>query len=313
LEETASPVISCYLNLEAGYPIYQKALAERRRVVSKSLTGQTRQDFEEALQQIEAFITMELLPDAKGAAIFARSGLAPFFLPLQFRAPLPNWLAVNSTPNIYHLVELKDTYHRYVVMISTTESARILEVNLGEVTGEMWKQRPDLRQRVGREWTKEHYQHHRREQTNRFIKEKIKLLGQVMSAGGYTHLILAGNPQMMAQVRKALPKHLAAKLIDMVTASKNDDISDIVATTLSFFIEQEEQESLALVDTLQREINTDGLAVVGPEASREALQRGQVDVLVLAKEMPDMKVKEELVRMAEHKSCQVEVVIIVIS
>ena len=67
----------------------------------------------------------ELLPEAKGVAIFSRAGEEPFFLPLQFRVPLPNWVAVDTTPNIYHLVELKDTYHRYVVMISTEESVRI--------------------------------------------------------------------------------------------------------------------------------------------------------------------------------------------
>lgn len=46
---------------------------------------------------IEAFITTELLPDAKGVAIFARGGAQPFFLPLQFRVPLPTWTAINST------------------------------------------------------------------------------------------------------------------------------------------------------------------------------------------------------------------------
>lgn len=63
-----------------------------------------------------------------------------------------------------------------------------------------------------------------------------------------------------------------------------------------------------MVETLLREIKTDGLAVVGPEACRAALQQRQVDVLVLAKEMLDFTVKEELVKMAEWNECQVEIV-----
>jgi len=116
-----------------------------------SLTGQTRLDFGDALEPIARYLAEKLLLGAKGVAIFSRAGGEPFFLPLQFRVPLPDWMAVGTTPNIFHLVELKDTYHRYVVMISTEESVRIYEVNLGAVTEQLWEQRPELRKRVGRE------------------------------------------------------------------------------------------------------------------------------------------------------------------
>jgi hypothetical protein len=97
LEETDSPVISCYLNREVGASEHRRVLKERRRILRQGLSGQARQDFEEALDRIEAFITTEVLPDAKGVAIFARGGAQPFFLPLQFRVPLFTWMAINST------------------------------------------------------------------------------------------------------------------------------------------------------------------------------------------------------------------------
>ncbi len=308
LEETASPVISCYLNLETGVARYRSILDERVCVMRKSLVEEARQDFEQALGQIEDFIETELFTDAKGVAVFARGGRQSLFLSLQFRVPVPTWIAVNSTPNIYHLVELKDTYHRYVIMISSEESVRILGVNLGMTTEEIWKQRPELRKRVGREWTREHYQNHRRQRTGQFIKEQIKLLEQLMAADGYTHLILAGNPRVMAQIRRVLPKHLETKLVDTVVTTNRDKISDIVAATLSIFIEQEEQESLTLIDVLQRELNTHGLAVIGPDPCLDALKRGQADALVLAKDMQDVRLKEEMVRLAEQNQCQIEIV-----
>ena len=88
-------------------------------------------------------------------------------------------------------------------------------------------------------------------------------------------------------------------------AGPNDDISDVVAATLAQFIEHEEQESEAIVDTLSREIRTSGVAVVGPEACLEALQQGRADVLVLAQDMPDLTLKEEKVRLAAQSRCQV--------
>jgi len=339
-EETEAPVISCYMNLESGISGYREALDERIRLLQASLKGDIRRCFEEALKSIETFIATELSPDTKGAAVFSRGGDQPFFLPLQFGVPLPNWFALNSTPNIYHLVELKDTYHRFVVMISTNTEARIMEVNLGSVTEQVWKERPELRERIGREWSKEHYHDRRKKLGKQFIKDKIKILDRLMSAGGYTHLILSGDPQMTSRVRNALPRHLAAKLIDIVVASGKDRISDVVTATLAAFVEQEERESRAMVERLQHELNTSGLAVVGADASLSALKWKQANVLVLAKSynpdpgwscaecdatgsnraihevcpecgskgLGDLDIKEELVRIAEKSGCRVEIV-----
>ena len=225
-----------------------------------------------------------LLPNAKGLAVFSRAGEQPFFLPLQFQVPLPNWIALDSTPNIYHLVELKDTYDRYVVMIVTEESMRILQVNLGAITAQIWEQRPELRERVGREWTKTHYQRHRQERTRRFLKDAVNVLDQLMSAGGYTHLILAGQSPMTSQVQKVLPSHLQKQLIDIVPASGGTRLSDVVQATLSSFVEAEEQESRTTVADLVHQLRTGGLAVVGTGPSYRALRQGRVDMLVLSKE-----------------------------
>ena len=66
--------------------------------------------------------------------MFARGGSQRFFLPLQFRVPVPNLIAVGSLPNIYHLVELKDTYHQYVVMLLHDESVSITLTSLERET-----------------------------------------------------------------------------------------------------------------------------------------------------------------------------------
>lgn len=340
LEKSEAPIISCYLNLEGGVTGYRTFMDERVTLLRKNFDGNQRRFFEEALGRVEAYIATEGLEGAKSVAVFSRGGNASFFLPLQFRVPLPNWIAVDDMPNVYHLVELKDTYHRYVVAVTTAAMARIFEVNLGAVTEQIWKERPELRERVDHGWTKEHYQHHRREQTEHFIKEKIKIIDRLISQGGHTHLILAGEPRMVSRLQRALPKHVAAKVIDIVATMPRDSISDIVAATISAFVEREEIESRAMVDRLQREINTNGLAVVGAVDSLNALRWGQTDVLIMAKayapvagwlcsaceaigaeskkpaacpECGEKKVretdlKEAMVRLAEKHGCKVEIV-----
>ena len=79
---------------------------------------------------------------------------------------------------------LKDTYHRYVVLLAARDWIRILEVNLGATTIQAWTEQPELRERVGREWTKAHYESHRHERTSRFLKEQTDMLESLMVAGG---------------------------------------------------------------------------------------------------------------------------------
>ncbi len=81
-------------------------------------------------------------------------------MPMQFAAPLPDWIVVNPTPNIYHLMELKDKYHRYIILLAMAVRAHILEVNLGAVTTQAWLNHSELQMRVGSEWTRSHYQIH---------------------------------------------------------------------------------------------------------------------------------------------------------
>ncbi len=306
-EETAAPVISAYFDLAERNAAHRRFVDERTQFVGGSLPPGAAEDFKQAMRQVTNFLDSQLDQTTQGAAIFARAGNTPFFLALQFQVPLPSMIAVGPSANVYHLVEMKDTYHRYVVVILSETGARILEVNLGEVTKEIWSARPEFRARIGPTWTREHYRHHQEQQMHEFLDEKIKILDRLMAAGGHTHLILAGNQQMAWQFRHALPHHLSAKFVDVVDAL--DSTQDVVTATIAEFVKREERESLAVVDELLREIKRDGLAVAGTDATMEALRFGIADVLVLAKGYdPQFGVKEQMVQLAERYGSTIEVV-----
>ncbi len=282
LEETAAPVLSCYVNLDRAEQRHASFLDQSFWTLRRTLNPGEKEALESAIENITAFLGREHSPTTKGIAVFSRGGERPFFLALQFAVPVNNRVSIDSTPNIHQLVELKDAYHRYVVMISTTESVRILEVNLGAITRDLWTARPELRDRVGKEWARDHYQAHRRDRGDRFFAEKIAVLDRLMSSGGHTHLILAGTPAVVARVRSSLPKHLSAKVIDTVPESKSGSGIDVVEATLSRFIAREQQESLMSMVQLVGQLRRGGLAVAGTAPTLEALERNQVDVLVMA-------------------------------
>ena len=308
MDETDSVFISCYLNLEKGAAGCRGYLRQRKLLLEKNVPEVLRNNFSKTMGKIHSFLSEKSFRGVKGLAIFSREGSVPFFLTLEFQVPLPNQVVMDLTPHIYPLIELMDTYHRYVVVISTEKKAYILEIDTGSVTESLWMERPELRKRIGREWTKEHYRNHREDRGGKFIKEKIRILERVMSAGGQTHLILAGSPQRTSRLKKALPKRLADRLVDTVVIDESAETGSVVEATLATFIEQEQKESIAAVEMLQREINTNGLAVVGSEATLEALKRGQADLLLLAKEFYEGELKEELVKLAVRHSIKIETV-----
>ena len=171
------------------------------------------------------------------------------------------------------------------------------------------------------------------------MHEKIAVLEQLMRAGGQTHLILAGDPEITARVRHALPKDLADKLVDVIPASERDRQTDVVMATLSSFIEHEEQESRSVAERLIEGLRSQNLAVAGSAATLDALRWGEVDTLVMASDyQPDpgwtctdcramaprcrklryvrtaaesvrpLDIREALLRLAGQLECPVEVV-----
>ena len=340
LPESDAPVLSCYLHIASGKRSWESRLEGRAALLRQVSTREEVRHLDAALDRIRQVLAEELDGSTRGVAAFARTGSDPFFCCLQFQAPTPNWVSLDGVPNIYHLIELKDTFDRYVVLFSTQESARIFEVHLGAVTCELWLEQPELRKRVGREWTRLHYQNHRRNRDRTFVKEKVTTLERLMSGKGYSHLVLAGDPSRLAMIRRELPKQVQDRVVDVITAPAGMDEKSVVDMTLAAFVREEEREAHSLVKALVRELRRDGLAVSGLSNSLQVLRRGQADALLLAREWrsvagwscsactwaaagdtpPDVcadcgatelreyDAREELVRLAEQTGSHVEVV-----
>lgn len=280
--ESEAPFVSCYANLEGDPRKTRAELSDRVLTVRASLEPDRRVDFEHALTPIMAFLGSRLARDSKGAAAFSRAGEKRYFRILPLHVPVPNHLSVDAIPNLFHLIAMKDAYHRYVVLIAHQDRSRIFEVDVGEITREIWTKRPELRDRVARGWAHDHYQRHARNQGDRFLAEKLEILDSLMTEGGQTHLVLAGSPETIAHIKKMLPKRLLERLVDVVPAAARDSSADVVSATLARFIEHEQQESVTRVAQLMDELRRGGLAEADSVATLKALQHRRADVLVMA-------------------------------
>jgi len=341
LGETEFPVISCYLNAEQGIAACRAFLAEKIPLLRRTIPAGQRKSLDESLEHIERYANENAQgPSIRGIVVFVRSVENPFLLCLRFHVPVSNQLTVDRVPHICQLMALKNTYDRYVVVLMNKERASILEVNLGAVTRQTWSEHPVPPDRVERQWSKERYQRHRRKQTEETIREKIKTLDGLMAVGAHNHLILAGEPSMVERLKTGLPSHLRQKLVDTVYAQAGAHTGDVVNATLSSFVEFRQEQSDTYGAMLQQAVYTNGLGILGTDASLQCLRHARADVLVLAEEYapgaaweclmcgdieigrnaaqacPEcsgtqfrgLTIKEEMVRLAEGSSCEVAVV-----
>jgi len=308
IEPTGSKLVSCFVNLEHPRTNYALALETKFQALRQRLRGETRQELDWAFGQILSYLDEQQAPKTRGVAIHIRVGDGPLFLPIEFEVPLETEIFVDDLPHIYPLVALKDTYHRFVTVVTTERGARIFETTLGAISEEILTERKDLRKRIGREWTREHYQNHKHEREQQLIREKIQIIDSLMRRRGHNHLIIAGSPAMVGRMTAALPPRLKEKLISTFNTNPKAGINPIMLEAVQLFVEAENAESHDRVRKLRREMMTTGLGVSGYDESLAALEGGYADMLLIDSTAIEAPRRETLMRLAAARKVGVETV-----
>jgi hypothetical protein len=185
-------------------------------------------------------------------------------------------------PKLYHLTELKDDYHRYIVLLALQDCVSIVAVKLGDATVRAGLDQSGLRTCVGSEWARIHYCDYQAHRGNRFVHGKIAVLQELMRTRGHTHLILAGDPGMTAWLRHAMPGDLAEMRVDMAPASARDRQTGVIMVILSSLFEHEYNDYRSVIEYLIEGLRSLNLTVAGPAATLDALSRDEVDTRIMA-------------------------------
>ncbi len=308
VEPSKSPMLSCFVTFDSSRGEGLAKLDFEFQMVSRKLAGTWYEDFQKARTSINDYLKQNLKADTQSVVIYARAGKDPFFEALQFKVPLLTEIIVDSLSHIYPLIELKDNYHRFVIVITTEAEAQILETTIGSVTEEIMTARPELRNRIGREWTREHYRNHKHEREQQFIKEKIKIVEDLMKRRGHNHLIVAGSPKMVSRLTDALPHHLKNKLLSTMANNPTNGLGALLRNCILEFSTAENLESHDRVKILESAVLSNGLGLTGFEPTKDAITGGYADMLIIDQDFSDFDGREELVRLATKFNIQIETV-----
>lgn len=307
LPESDEPMISAYFDLRSPIESIRASFTMWAIAARNTLPKTARPWFDDSKSEIQNMLRQEWPEHVQSVAAFSRAGDHPMLMVLPFNASMESHFEVSGRPSIFPLVQLKDRFHRFVLVICTEETGRIVEMTLGAVSEEILTKRPEAAGRLGRQWSREHFHQRRQEDTRRFIRDQVDIITNLMARRGLNHLILAGHPRHISPLREQLPKHIQSRVVGSVFHAPNGhDYSPLLQQAIDAFVQAEQDESKSTVERLHEQVRRQGLAVVGIHACRQAIEHGAASELVISEELP-LADREELVRLATTLDLTIEV------
>jgi peptide chain release factor subunit 1 len=287
LESPPSPVLSLYLNTDVdgtGRPTYD--LFVRKEVAGRLKTypehSQDRKSLERDAERLDAYLTRDLMPSTRGLAIFACEG-AELFEGLALEVPFDrNQLVIADHPHLYPLARLHDQYPRYAALVVDTNAARIFVFSTGATEESLHLQHPKTKHTKVGGWSQARYQRHVENARLLHAKDVIERLDALVAAEGIAHVVIAGDEVIVPVLNEQLPERLRAKLVDVLRLDMRTPEHQVLTATLDALRRSDVATDEAVVRDVIDSYRAGGLGVVGVEKTRKALERGQVDTLVIS-------------------------------
>jgi peptide subunit release factor 1 (eRF1) len=299
-EPTPLPVLSVYLNTQPDQhgrtPDLAAYLGREFKSIARTWPAASpeRESFDHDTEKILAYVADKVDNTAKGVALFACHGCGEFFEAVQMNAPVDEHrIYVYNQPHLFHLLRIDDEYPRYAALLTDANTARIFVFGLGQtLETEEVKGQKVRRVKVGG-WSQARYQRRVDNAHQAHAKEIVERLGQIVQAESVTHIILAGDVTILSVVQQELPKQLADLVVDTLTMDTKTSETDLLNTTLEKMREADARTDSEKVARLFEQFRARGLAVLGPEATLEALANGQVDELLISASLDAERPAEE--------------------
>jgi peptide chain release factor subunit 1 len=285
-EPSGFPVVSLYVNTQAdehgrerGTAVARRELAERVR--SYPPRSAERESLDKDLEKVESYLSTQLRPSANGIALFACDG-AELFEAVQLDAPIEETQVILADePQLYPLARLNDQYPRYAALVVDTNSARLFVFGTGTRIGQTTVENEKTNRSAMGGWSQARYQRHIDNIHQQHAKEVVDVLERVVRQEGIEKVILAGDEVIIPLLREQLPAALEAKVVDVLRLDIRTPDTEILEHTLEALREHDAKDDRERVKRLVGEYRAGGLAVVGPEATRAALEIGQVDEMLI--------------------------------
>lgn len=288
-EPTGAPVVSLYLDTQAdqhgrdNYDVFvRREFRDRSRGYEAGSAA--RRSLEQDFARIEKYLATELQPSTNGLAIFASSASNALFEAVQLAVPLlEHWLYISDQPQLYPLARLDSQYPRYAAVLVDTTAARIFVFAAGQLVTQREVQGVKTRGHGGiGGWAQSRYQRHVENAHLHLIKDVVRALERVVRDEEIPSIILAGDEVALPLIKDQLPKGLADKVVQDIHLPAYAAAHEVLSATVEVLARHNAETDRDRVAEVLAAYRGNGLGVVGVEATRDALEKGQVEELLIS-------------------------------
>jgi peptide chain release factor subunit 1 len=256
----------------------RKAFAER----TDAFAGEARQSVDRDIARITAFLEADVRKSANGLALFACAARDDFFEAMLLDAPVEeNQLFVGDVPHLYPLARINDQFPRYAALLVNTNSARLFVFGLGTTEAQQQVVNVKTRRTTMGGWSQARYQRHIENFHLLHMKEVVDVLDRVVREESLTQIVISCDEVARPTLMDQLPKHLADKIVDVVSLDIRAPEHQVLADTLEALRVQDAVTDGEHVESMLDAWRGGGLGVAGPHATKRALEMGQVEELII--------------------------------
>ncbi|MCL0084890.1 hypothetical protein M1N69_01875 [Thermodesulfovibrionales bacterium] len=211
-----------------------------------------------------------------------------FWKEYNFGVPINNELIIDKTPYTKPLLDILDTYQRYVVLLVDKESARIFVVFLGEIVEYGEVHTPDIpgKHKKGGWYalSEKQYERHIDHHISLHLKDVAERLDSFLGGEYVGRLIIGGSDEAVSMVRGMLHKTTLDRIIGTVRVemfAKPDEVLKRVEPIVYDYEKKKERET---IETLIVKTMKNDNAILGLDNVLNALQEQKVMKLVFIKD-----------------------------
>jgi peptide subunit release factor 1 (eRF1) len=301
-------ILSIYLDLTRGWDEAETYLEKEKRRLLPVLTADEKDYFETSISFFcdTAHALKEQNVKTPGLAFFADLG-AEYTCSIELDAPPDPLIAVDDEAILHPLALILDEYERVGIIMIDASGARIL-IAAGErmEDADSFKTKIHHLSKVGG-WSQIRYQRRREKQVQHFAKDIAERAAVIFQDESVQRIIFAGRDRMVTALEREFPRELQKKVIATIRWDLSGTDLEFLERIRPIMEQTERDQEEHLLNRFIGELRRGGLAVSGIEATRRALDLGQVDTLFLSMGLRE-QLTEELVSKAETTASYVEFV-----
>lgn len=279
IEVGDAPVLSCYLDARAGTDACLAFVARSAERIRRNLGGAAQFDFDAAVAAVEKTIRTGWDAQVQGLAVFARGPVGGRLLSvLRLAVPVDNALTLYRLPEIAPLLLLREREARFTLLLALDRGVEVLDLDTGLAASRAWIRRRAVNSGVDPETNPG-----RPRRCRILILDKaVRTLRRVLAGGPRVPLLLAGEADVLAELRGWLPRRLASRVLGRLELPAWQGRADALARARAHVAAIRDQGTGALVAHALRAARRAGAAVTGAGAAEEALHSRRASTLLLA-------------------------------